>query len=154
MKKIHAFSFLLLLLRIYYIKNDNNSTQKIYILDNLSNLQCFTSNYTTTFSGITNSNTPIKSKINFSFTIQDLEKTSYSVKCTIFGEENTLRRMNEFEEDTAQNDDEESNDESNRNDDESSIKSIENEEQSDTISSTILQTTIINMKLTIAVKLQ
>jgi len=144
MKKIHAFSFILLLLRIYYIKNDNNSTQKIYILDNLSNLQCFTSNYTTTFSGITNSNTPIKSKINFSFTIQDLEKTSHSVKCTIFGEENTLRRMNEFEEDTAQNDDEESNDESNRNVDESSIESIESEEQSDAISSTILQTTIIN----------
>ena len=140
MKKIHVFSFILLLLRIYYIKNDDNSTQKIYFIKDLSNFKCFTSNYTTTFSAITNSKTPIESNINFVFTIKDLEKTSHSAKCTILGE-NTLRRMNGYEEDTTENDSEENIGETDSNDDEKSFESMESEESSTLMTSTTLPIT-------------
>jgi len=152
MKKIHAFSFILILLRIYYIKNDDNSTQKIYFIEDLSNLKCFSSNYTTTFSAITNSKTPINSKISFVFTIKDLEKASHSAKCTILGE-SILRRMNEFEDDTSEysenSNDEESEYESDRSIDESSTESMESEEKSNIVSSTTLQTSQISIIKTI-----
>ena len=110
MEKIHVFSFILLLLRICVIKNDDNSTEKIYFIEDLSNLKCFTSNYTTSFSAIANSKIPIKSTINFVFTMRDLEKESHTAKCAILGE-STLRRMNQYIGDTSDDDDEEENDE-------------------------------------------
>ena len=145
MKNISAFSFIFLLLRIDYIKNEDNSKQTIYYIDDLTNLKCITSNYSTTFSTITNSKTPIKSNINFSFTLNDLEKTNHSGKCTILGE-NTLRRMNEYEDDTSGNDDEESGKETNGNDDESNIESYESEEQSSNESETNLPSIIYKYK--------
>jgi hypothetical protein len=145
MKNISAFSFIFLLLRIDYIKNDDNSKQTIYYIDDLTNLKCITSNYSTTFSTITNSKTPIKSNINFSFTLNDLEKISHSGKCTILGE-NTLRRMNEYEDDTSGNDDEESGKETNGNDGESNIESYESEEQSSNESETNLPSIIYKYK--------
>ena len=84
MKIINSFLFSFIIINtINVISSDTSSSKIEYIFTNFSNFICDTTNYISSFTAKTCSDSTISSNQNFSFDFQDTNSLSHKVKCTI-----------------------------------------------------------------------
>ena len=84
MKIINSFLFSFIIINtINVISSDTSSSKIEYIFTNFSNFICDTTNYISSFTAKTCSDSTISSNQNFSFNFQDTNSLSHKVKCTI-----------------------------------------------------------------------
>ena len=84
MKIINSFLFSFIIINtINVISSDTSSSKIEYIFTNFSNFICDTTNYISSFTAKTCSDSTISSNQNFSFNFQDTNSVSHKVKCTI-----------------------------------------------------------------------
>ena len=84
MKIINSFLFSFIIINtINVISSDTSSSKIEYIFTNFSNFICDTTNYISSFTAKTCSDSIISSNQNFSFNFQDTNSVSHKVKCTI-----------------------------------------------------------------------